>query len=256
MSRSIYGAVGLGICLFAVPSFANLNLTNYNGFEVRNSGNTWSFSHEPPSSTVLRGGTVLPNAQVSSAQRGLVVSRTLPVGKGLPVNVVAKIPAASLAKTLVGLGRLSTPIGALVGLASLVGYMDALGVFKVKNTENGLVGETPSTDATLSDGYGWWAYDISNPRSTPEAACQLVTGASFDRVYGPYDNGQTMTCYRKNGTSSEFVTTMRKVAMSSCPAGWFVTAGGCFQHQPSTQISEPEILEKIRASDLWNEDLE
>lgn len=253
MIRAVYGLMGLGMCLVSAPALANLSLVNYNGFEVRQSGNTWTFSHEPPSSTALRGGTVLPNAQVSTSQRALVVAKTLPVGKGLPVDVVAKIPAANLARALAAAGRFGTPIGAALGVIEIANYLKDLGINNVKNTPNGLEAEAEPVDVKISTGFEWYVYDIKKSHVKPEAACMIAavdTGLQYGKVAGPYPDG-TMGCYNKVGNNFEWMSTMRKIASTACPAGWFIAETGCYKEMPSRKIVEQEIIDKIALDSGW-----
>ncbi len=193
MIRAVYGLMGLGMCLLSAPALANLSLVNYNGFEVRQSGNTWQFGHASSESTRLRGGTVLPNAAVSTSQRALVASKNLPVGKGLVVDVVAKIPAASFGKLIVGATKVATPVGAVLTAIELVDYFRDSGITGVKNTPNGLIGN----EALQGSGEMWSSG--GKVYGSPVEACNLPAGVTFVRVeetspnlfycWGKYSNG-------------------------------------------------------------------
>lgn len=248
----------------ALTAHANLSLVNYKGFEVRQSGNTWTFSHEPPSSTVLRGGTVLPNAAVSSSQRALVASKTLPYGKGLPVDVVAKIPAGNLARALVGAGKVLTPIGAAVTAVELLNYFKDAGLLNVRNTPDGLMadGKSSGSGSQPSDGYEYM-YEVPGNSSmnsgwhgSRDAACEAYTGAFYSAragfKYEPFvnsggacvpkayykDTGNRASTY--DGTS----TSARRT--SSCPIGSY-----CGTEPQTKPMSEQEIIDKIALDSGW-----
>lgn len=260
MIRAVTGLMGLGMCLLSAPAMANLSLVNYNGFEIRQSGNTWSFSHEPPSSTVLRGGTVLPNAAVSSSQRALVVAKTIPVGKGLPVDVVAKIPAASFARAVVSYGKVVTPIGAAVTAIELLNYFKDIDLDGLKHTANGFTGNGKSEGGGMvSDGFQYQIFDWFPWRDTPQLACNDVaesssTAQGLPGLYrGVVENG---VCYLYVGTKKSndvYIPPIRVRANESCPAGWFIKDGECkrdsFEGGP--EKSEQQILDDIALKSGW-----
>lgn len=257
MIRAVYGLMGLGMCLLSAPALANLSLVNYNGFEVRQSGSTWTFSHEPPSSTALRGGTVLPNAAVSSSQRALVVSKTLPVGKGLPVDVVAKIPAANLAKALVGAGRYATPIGAVIGVIEIANYLNHLGIQDVRNTSEGLVGKRLGDGVgDISDGY---LYRIntggidSGNQISKSSACEVWIAMATA------NDGHARESLGVNGSQCRFkgaawpggVGVGISQIISSCQAGNYYAGGVCSPSRPLISIDEQEIIDLIAVDSGW-----
>lgn len=260
MIRAVNGLMGLGMLLLAAPALANLSLVNYNGFEVRQSGNTWTFSHEPPSSTALRGGTVLPNAAVSSSQRALVVSKTLPVGKGLPVDVVAKIPAAKFAKAMIGLGKATTPIGAALTAVELIDYLKDIGIEDVKNTDNGLVAGSLSPNTGISDGYEFktpYTEWLPDPFSACQATIPKLFGQPKDWIVkelfysGPLANGCGFS--RMVGSREEIYNyyQLQNRRSSTCSPGDYITPNGCTPEKPITQMNEQELLDKMAADSGW-----
>lgn len=264
MIRAVYGLMGLGMCLLSAPALANLSLVNYNGFEVRQSGNTWAFSHEPPSSTALRGGTVLPNAAVSTSQRALVASKTLPYGKGLPVDVVAKIPAGNFAKALVAAGRFGTPIGAALTAVQIADYLKDLGIQDVRNTADGLTGKV-KTDTSGGDFPDGNLYSLTHPIdgpwfSTMAEACQsslsepIFTIDTKDVLIVSSSPLCHITLERKQ-SAGHYLKVSHKSAYyskrSKCSAGSYETPDGC-QSSPGTRtIAEQEILDKIAHASGW-----
>jgi hypothetical protein len=174
----------------------------------------------------LANGTVRTNAALNVGGRAISVPASLRFSANAPRIAAAVIFQHPAVRTAAG-------IATLLGLASIT-WDEALQAW-VK----------PGSEYKISDGVGWWAYNISQPSKTPEAECQKITGGAYDKVMGPYDGGLTMACYKKSGTSSEFVTTMRKTSMSSCPAGWFITPAGCVQTVPPRKLSEPEFIEEL-----------
>lgn len=261
MIRAVTGILGFGLCVLTAPAMANLSLVNYNGFEIRQSGNTWTFSHEPPSSTVLRGGTVLPNAAVSSSQRALVVAKTIPVGKGLPVDVVAKIPAANFAKAVVAFGRLATPVGAAVTAVELLNYFKDVGLDDVKNTSNGLTGGGKSEGGgNVSDGYlyrltrGNYGYRDTKQLACDDAATfyQSLFPGLESRISSRIDSS-TGTCWATfDGKNDEYFDIEQK-SNPSCQPGWFIKDGVCKRDsfEGGAEKSEEQILDEIALKSGW-----
>jgi hypothetical protein len=261
MIRAVYGLMGLGMCLLSAPALANLSLVNYNGFEVRQSGNTWTFSHEPPSSTALRGGTVLPNAAVSSSQRALVASKTLPYGKGLPVDVVAKIPAGNLARALVGAGRVLTPVGAAVTAVELLNYFRDAGIFNVKHTPNGLEAERIDPGSIPSTGFEYRT-STAHPWSPTKAIACSVDIASATAYADENRRGYTILstepsckCSYEQKSGGEWnkrtVEGGYDSRVSPCRVGSYVSPNGCTDQPSTTKMSEQEIIDKIALDSGW-----
>lgn len=166
-------------------------------------------------------------------------SAMLNVG-GKQVAVQASLALGpSAPKVIAGLIFSNPYLRAGVGIASW------LGTGKVIYDAASGSWSAPQTSYPVSDGQGWYAYDIKNPRSSPEQACRDITGGAYGKVTGPFDDGMTMSCYKKSGTDFEFVTTMRKTSMSSCPSGWFITPAGCVQTVPPRQLTQKEMVDLL-----------
>lgn len=227
MIRAVHGLIMGGLFLCAGPSIAGLSLTNYNGFEIRQSGNTWTFGHATPQSTALRGGTVLPSAAIDTAQRALVANYKIPVGKGVPVDVVAKIPASAFARLVVGGAKIATPIGALLTAAELASYINGLGISNIKNTPSGLTGtETVANELWVGNGriYG-----------SAKEACGVPFAGTFSHVED--GGGGIFSCYAKLPDGRQFAYTT-------------IAKAGTGEPEEKT-VDEQTILDRIAAQSGW-----
>ena len=235
---------------------ANLSLVNYDGFEVRNSGNVWTFAHETAESTRLRGGTVYGASGASvSTSKPLTVqtSGRLAVGTGAVVDVAAKISKPSFGRALVASAKGASRLlgGPVVGLAA--GALLDYGIRNLKMDGESLTGEVDYPNEDLSDGYEYTTNDWGQDRfhKTKLQACQsavaylhaIVPGRTFsirqcdsELVVDYYVNSDpTATGSSRTGLSRR---------TSSCAPGSVVTGNTC-QNNVSQKLVDDQLSDYV-----------
>lgn len=243
--------IAIGIASgIATSAHANLSLVNYDGFEIRNSGNVWTISHETPESTKLRGGTVFGRdaAAVSNSSPLTVQARgKIPVGTGAVVDVTAKFTKPSFAKAFVASAKIAGRIGGGVVGGLLVDAALDYGISRLRVEDGELKGSVMDEEDFIGTKYIVNNIGVSSGwKITLEDACDAWASALTGR------NGYSavwITRYLKNDLVCHYSFTYNGITGSD---GLYVTKKTNEGTEVKEKtIGEQEIADKIAQDSGW-----
>ena len=224
------------------------------------------------SSAHLGNAPVVGNMRVTGDASGVRLEgrATTPVAgtaKTVPVDVKAPISKGTFGKALMLAGKIAWPIGVVIHSGDIYDLLTGIGLTNIRNTANGVVADISSPNAPQSNGYQYKAvFDTvaSDWQGSHWEACTVVIGlanAKYTNTKRYYTSSNETTCkfsiYSINSnTGAETLVTNNGAAsiqkrVSACPAGLFVTSGGCFQNAPLQTLNDQEIADRIAQESGW-----
>lgn len=276
MIHSIRALACAGMSLAMLPvAHANLSLVNYDGFEIRNSGNVWTFAHATAESTRLRGGTVFGAGGASVSTTNPLTIQTagkIRVGTGAVVDVAAKVTRPSLAKAVARAAASGAagpfPLIAGVAVGALADYlMDGTpdGYKKIDLKDGELIGyRDVDREVIVSDGYIYkMAYrDMNWTGYSPDTVCAKAAPAIFQARKESNDwlllwsrsqgEGTCLVAIQGNNgyvdTSAHSIT---KHADTVCPPGSPVVDGVCGKTPDTVADLESNLINRLAQRQAW-----
>ncbi|WP_341679538.1 virulence factor TspB C-terminal domain-related protein [Comamonas thiooxydans] len=117
----------------------------------------------------------------------------------------------------------------------------------VYNVASGLW-ERIDPNASVSDGYSY-SVDGSPQFQSVREACLYALNTNFGGQGYKFDGARDGHCYMSGGPNNikdfGFARYYQGPANTSCPAGWFVTGGGCAQVPPGVPVKIEEFVESV-----------